>query len=59
MIEIGGLQLAWEFPVVVALAIFVNMVIAATIGTLIPMFFGSSELSVGMKLATGTSVFFL
>ncbi len=53
-IEIGGLQLAWEFPVVVALAICVNMVIAATIGTLIPMFF--KRMQVDPAIATGPFV---
>lgn len=30
---------AWKLPLVVALAIFVNVIIASTVGTLIPMFF--------------------
>ena len=53
-VEIGGLQLAWEFPVVVALAICVNMLIAATIGTLIPMFF--KRIQVDPAIATGPFV---
>ena len=45
---------AWKLPLVVALAIFVNMVIAATVGTLIPMFF--KRIRVDPAVATGPFV---
>ena len=45
---------AWKLPLVVALAIFVNMVIAATIGTLIPMLF--KRIRVDPAVATGPFV---
>ena len=35
-------EYAWKLPLVVALAIFANMIIAATVGTIIPMFFKRS-----------------
>ena len=53
-VEINGLEFAWKFPVVVAIAICVNMLIAATIGTLIPMFF--KRLRVDPAIATGPFV---
>ena len=46
--------MAWEFPVVVALAICVNMLISATIGTLIPMLF--KRIQVDPAIATGPFV---
>lgn len=45
---------AWKFPLVVALAIFVNMVIAATVGALVPMFF--KRVRVDPAVATGPFV---
>ena len=45
---------AWKLPLVVALAIFVNMVIAATVGTLIPMFF--KRIRIDPAVATGPFV---
>jgi magnesium transporter len=45
---------AWKLPLVVALAIFVNMVIAATVGTLIPMLF--KRIRVDPAVATGLFV---
>ena len=53
-VEIGGLEFAWEFPIVVALAICVNMLIASTIGTLIPMVF--KRMQVDPAIATGPFV---
>ena len=53
-IEVGGLQLAWEFPVVVALSICVNMIIAATVGAVIPMFF--RRIRIDPAIATGPFV---
>ena len=45
---------AWKLPLVVALAIFVNMIIAATVGTLIPMFF--KRIRIDPAIATGPFV---
>lgn len=45
---------AWKLPLVVALAIFVNMIIAATVGTLIPMFF--RRVRIDPAVATGPFV---
>ena len=45
---------AWKLPLVVTLAIFVNMIIAATVGTLIPMFF--RRIRVDPAVATGPFV---
>ena len=53
-IKVGGLQLAWEFPVVVALSICVNMIIAATVGAVIPMFF--RRIRIDPAIATGPFV---
>ena len=53
-VEIDGLEFAWKFPIVVAIAICVNMLIAATIGTLIPMFF--KRMQVDPAIATGPFV---
>lgn len=47
-------EFAWKLPLVVALAIFVNMVIAATVGTIIPMFF--KRLNIDPAVATGPFV---
>lgn len=47
-------EYAWKLPVVVALAIFVNMVIAATVGTIIPMFF--KRVQIDPAVATGPFV---
>ena len=47
-------QYAWKLPLVVALAIFVNMMIAATVGTIIPMFF--KRIRVDPAVATGPFV---
>ena len=44
----------WKLPLVVALAIFVNMIIAATVGTLIPMFF--KRIRIDPAIATGPFV---
>ena len=45
---------AWKLPLVVALAIFLNMIIAATVGTLIPMFF--KRIRIDPAIATGPFV---
>ncbi len=45
---------AWKLPLVVTLAIFVNMMIAATVGTLVPMFF--KRIRVDPAVATGPFV---
>ena len=45
---------AWKLPLVVALAIFVNMIIAATVGTLIPMIF--RRIDIDPAVATGPFV---
>ena len=45
---------AWKLPLVVALAIFVNMIIAATVGTLIPMIF--RRINIDPAVATGPFV---
>ena len=45
---------AWKLPLVVALSIFVNMIIAATVGTLIPMFF--KRIRIDPAVATGPFV---
>ena len=45
---------AWRLPLVVALAIFLNMIIAATVGTLIPMFF--KRIRIDPAIATGPFV---
>ncbi len=47
-------EYAWKLPLVVALAIFVNMVIAATVGTIIPMFF--KRIHIDPAVATGPFV---
>ncbi len=47
-------EFAWKLPLVVALAIFINMVIAATVGTIIPMFF--KRLNIDPAVATGPFV---
>lgn len=47
-------EFAWKLPLVVALAIFVNMVIAATVGTIIPMFF--KRVNIDPAVATGPFV---
>ena len=47
-------EYAWKLPLVVALAIFVNMVIAATVGTIIPMFF--KRVQIDPAVATGPFV---
>jgi magnesium transporter len=47
-------EYAWRLPLVVAFAIFVNMIIAATVGTLIPMFF--KRIRVDPAIATGPFV---
>ncbi len=45
---------AWKLPLVVTLAIFLNMIIAATVGTLIPMFF--KRVRIDPAIATGPFV---
>ena len=45
---------AWKLPLVISLAIFVNMIIAATVGTLIPMFF--KRIRIDPAIATGPFV---
>lgn len=45
---------AWKLPLVVALAIFLNMIIAATVGTLIPMIF--RRIDIDPAVATGPFV---
>ena len=47
-------EYAWRLPIVVALAIFVNMIIAATVGTIIPMFF--KRVQIDPAVATGPFV---
>ena len=47
-------EYAWKLPLVVALAIFVNMIIAATVGTIIPMFF--KRIRIDPAVATGPFV---
>ncbi len=47
-------EYVWKLPLVVALAIFVNMVIAATVGTIIPMFF--KRIRIDPAVATGPFV---
>ena len=47
-------EYAWKLPLVVALAIFVNMMIAATVGTVIPMFF--KRVRIDPAVATGPFV---
>ena len=47
-------EFAWKLPLVVALAIFVNMIIAATVGTIIPMFF--KRVNIDPAVATGPFV---
>ena len=47
-------EYAWKLPLVVALAIFVNMMIAATVGTIIPMFF--KRVNIDPAVATGPFV---
>ena len=47
-------EYAWKLPLVVALAIFVNMLIAATVGTIIPMFF--KRVRIDPAVATGPFV---
>ena len=47
-------EYAWKLPLVVALAIFVNMMIAATVGTIIPMFF--KRVRIDPAVATGPFV---
>ncbi len=47
-------EYAWKLPVVVALAIFVNMLLAATVGTIIPMFF--KRVRIDPAVATGPFV---
>lgn len=47
-------EYAWRLPLVVALAIFVNMIIAATVGTIIPMFF--KRIRIDPAVATGPFV---
>ena len=47
-------EFAWKLPLVVALAIFVNMMIAATVGTIIPMFF--KRVNIDPAVATGPFV---
>ncbi|MCY4400954.1 MAG: magnesium transporter [Candidatus Poribacteria bacterium] len=47
-------EYAWKLPLVVALAIFVNMIIAATVGTIIPMFF--KRVQIDPAVATGPFV---
>ena len=47
-------EYAWKLPLVVTLAIFLNMIIAATVGTLIPMFF--KRIRVDPAIATGPFV---
>ena len=47
-------EYAWKLPLVVALAIFVNMMIAATVGTIIPMFF--KRVQIDPAVATGPFV---
>ncbi len=47
-------EYAWKLPLVVALAIFVNMMIAATVGTVIPMFF--KRVNIDPAVATGPFV---
>jgi magnesium transporter len=47
-------EYAWKLPLVVALTIFLNMIIAATVGTLIPMFF--KRIRVDPAIATGPFV---
>ena len=47
-------EFAWKLPLVVALAVFVNMVIAATVGTIIPMFF--KRVDIDPAVATGPFV---
>lgn len=47
-------EYAWKLPIVVALAILVNMMIAATVGTIIPMFF--KRVRIDPAVATGPFV---
>ncbi len=47
-------EFAWKLPLVVALAVFVNMVIAATVGTIIPMVF--KRVDIDPAVATGPFV---
>ena len=47
-------EYAWKLPLVVALAIFVNMLLAATVGTIIPMFF--KRVRIDPAVATGPFV---
>lgn len=47
-------EFAWKLPLVVSLAIFVNMMIAATVGTIIPMFF--KRVNIDPAVATGPFV---
>ncbi len=47
-------EFAWKLPLVVALAVFVNMVMAATVGTIIPMFF--KRVDIDPAVATGPFV---
>ena len=47
-------EYAWKLPLVVALSIFLNMIIAATVGTLIPMFF--KRIRIDPAVATGPFV---
>ena len=53
-VEVDGLQLVWEFPIVVALSICINMIIAASVGTIIPMFF--KRVGIDPAVATGPFV---
>ena len=53
-VAVSGLGLAWKLPVVVALSICVNMILAATVGTIIPMLF--KRIEVDPAVATGPFV---
>jgi magnesium transporter len=53
-VEVGGIQLVWQFPIVVGISICVNMTIAATVGTIIPICF--KRIRVDPAIATGPFV---
>ncbi|MCZ6679986.1 MAG: magnesium transporter [Candidatus Poribacteria bacterium] len=53
-VEVGGQQFVWKFPLVVALSICINMILAATVGTIVPMFF--QRIRVDPAIATGPFV---
>ncbi|MCZ6679670.1 MAG: magnesium transporter [Candidatus Poribacteria bacterium] len=53
-VEVGGQHFVWKFPLVVALSICINMIIAATVGTIVPMFF--QRIRIDPAIATGPFV---